>query len=65
MQSAARYGMEAIPCLVCQPQEDLSTSTVLDLLLNPEGKRLSTIPPVRPKAGQVYLFAPKKQYAKG
>ena len=28
---------EAAPCLVLQPQEDLPNSTILDLLLNPEG----------------------------
>ena len=51
--------MEAAPCLVLQPQEDLPTSTVVDLLLNPEGQELCRkVPPVRPKAGQVFLFVP-------
>ena len=57
--------MEAVPCLVLQPQEDLPTSTVVDLLLNPEGQELCKVPPVRPKAGQVFLFVPEKQHAKG
>ena len=51
---------EAAPCLVLQPQEDLPNSTILDLLLNHEGQEL-----VRPKANQVFLFAPEKQHAKG
>ena len=55
----------AAPCLVLQPQEDLPNSTTLDLLLNPEGQELCKVPPVRPKAGQVFLFAPEKQHAKG
>ena len=37
--------MEAAPCLVLQPQEDLLTSTVVDLLLNPEGQELCKVPP--------------------
>ena len=57
--------MEAAPCLVLQPQEDLPTSTVVDLLLNPEGQELCKVPPVRPKAGQVFLFVPEKQHGKG
>ena len=42
--------MEAAPCLVLQPQEDQ------------EGQELCKVPPVRPKAGQVF---PEKQHAKG
>ena len=57
--------MEGAPCLVLQPQEDLPTSTVVGLLLNPEGQELCKVPPVRPKAGQVFLFVPEKQHAKG
>ena len=57
--------MEAAPCLVLQSQEDLPTSTVVDLLLNPEGQELCRkVPPVRPKAGQVFLFVPENSMLK-
>ena len=58
-------GAAAVPCLVCSPLEDLPPSTVIDLLMNSEGKTTCKVPPVHPKAGEVYLFAPENQQAKG
>lgn len=54
----------ASPC--CHWEGNLTVSKILDLLLNSESYTVSTVPPVRPKAGEVYLFSPgDKTKAKG
>ena len=45
-----------------QPHEEIPIATVLEILTNPEEKVKSRVPPVRPKAGHVYLFAAEKQH---
>ena len=54
----------ACPCL--HLQEDMQLSNVLKLLLNPEASCVNHLPPVRPKAGDVFLFSPgENKNAKG
>ena len=36
----------------------LAVSTVVELLKNPPKEAISSLPPVKPKAGEAYLFSP-------
>ena len=42
----------------------LAISTAVELLQNPPEDSVSTLPPVKPKAGEVYLYTPGKDVSK-
>uniref|UniRef100_A0A1X7SVU8 MULE transposase domain-containing protein n=1 Tax=Amphimedon queenslandica TaxID=400682 RepID=A0A1X7SVU8_AMPQE len=44
--------------------EDLPYDLIIDLLKNCDEETVSNLPPVRPKAGDVYVFAPLKEECK-
>ena len=42
----------------------VAISTVVELLTNPSEETVSNLPPVKPKAGEVYVYSPGKDLSK-
>lgn len=57
-------GMSLVQPVLKGLNEDLPYDLIIDLLKDCDEETASNLPPVRPKAGDVYVFAPLKEECK-